>query len=203
MIVARFYWVSWTPPKLTADEEASIARAVTISGRKFFIARFLGFTSNESAYGGFDSASFFSVHGTGLFYLAFILCSVLLSLVYWDAKELPWWAEAIVIVGAVSLFAAPIFYISMIVATFRYAYWLREITPRNGTIAVANHLSSKPLPAPLPTKDRITCEPEEIMDADVARVLACKCGQRLRVPAFAGSVRIRCPSCNTEWDATT
>lgn len=202
MFVARFYWVSWSPPELTAEEEASIAHAIALSGKKTLVARFLGFASSGSAYGGWDRAHFLSVQGTGLFYLAFILFGALVWVAYGDAKQLPWWAEALVIVAAVSCLAAPIFYVSMIVATCRYALWLERIARRGGG-RIETSRAASPLPPALPTNHPMAPASQEIMDADVARILSCSCGQRLRIPAFAGRVHLRCPSCNEEWDAIT
>lgn len=42
-----------------------------------------------------------------------------------------------------------------------------------------------------------------IPDADIARVLDCKCGQKVRVPAFAGKLRVSCPNCKEEWETIT
>ncbi len=46
--------------------------------------------------------------------------------------------------------------------------------------------------------------PTRILDPGIFRVIDCVgCHQKLRVPAFAGRVKVRCPSCNMKWEIET
>jgi hypothetical protein len=196
---ARFCYFRWSPPELDAAEQRSLANVVRSYGVGTLVHRFLGLSTRELPDGGFQAGTFFETHGPGLVYVAFIACGFLF--LDWNAplpeKDSP--ANLLPLIVAVGWLGAIIFYGSMFIAACRYASWVSRIARRfkpEPTDFYVHPDSPAPIKAGLRQQKN-----DAVVDAHISRVVECAgCGQRLRLPANAGRLHVRCPKCGSEWE---
>src|SRR4051794_9533949 len=123
-MIARFCWVSWSPPTLTSEEERSIAQAVHSFGVGSFVSRFAGLSSRELPSGGFHARTFLGIHAPGLIYIALILCGFMFLDMNAPPPQKGSSGGVLVMLCAVGWLGVIIFYASMVFVSCRYAAWL-------------------------------------------------------------------------------
>lgn len=201
-MIARFFWFSWSPPKLDPSEQRFLAEAVRSHGAGIFVRGFLGLRSRDLPDGRFHSARFLETHTPGLIYLALIICGFLFAGKGMPAPSKDSAASVLVFFVAVGWLGAILFYSSLLIATGRYAAWLSAVARRYSPEPEPFHVQPDP-PASAVTEPHAQQE-DSVIDAHISRVVECSgCGQKLRVPASVGRLNIRCPKCRLEWETDT